>query len=493
MSSRSLSPRRGLPWQQTAIFAALMVMELAWVTPLIMIFLPEMWGLPPLLVLVGLWAMMAGMMVIARFLESRDIPSPAFQLLTAAWLIFIGLLAVRVVLFPDASFFNLDWMHTALTSGDVAFRAVVILGAVAYLWWRAVTFLQRDLSFFIIGYDFRKGVLGLILAVSVLHFLSRESAMIFVGVFFFAGLMAVALGRTEDIARGTGDGRAAIPRVWLAVTAINTLAVLALAWAFAQVWSLQGFRALLRMLAPLWEWIRPDALGVVFLLLRMLEPLLAWLIHAMRGVLNGDQGAQVFDEMNARLPDAQKLFGDNPPAYAPPAWLDFLFSYVIPMAIGVMALAILVLWLGKRRARGRVLVEDEHARASSQEAAGLRHLLRRGADRVRDLAGMVGQFGLGRRFYAAITIRHIYGNLQKLGQARGQPRNPAWTPNDYLPRLERIFPDHADALRHITDAYNAYEYGHVSTDPDELDRLRADWEALRRAPDVANEKSADQA
>ena len=483
MSTQSITPPRGLPWHQTAIFAALMIMELAWVTPLIMIFLPETWGVSPLLVLAGLWALMAGMMAIARFLETRDIPAPGFQLLTAAWLILIGLLAVRVVIYPDEPLFSLRWLGAMFSPGEDALHMVVILASVAYLWWRAVTILQRDPNFFIIGYDFRKGVLGLILAVSILRFLSRESAMIFVGVFFFAGLVAVSLGRTEDIARNTGDGRAAIPRAWLGVTALHTLAVLALAWAFAQVWSLEGFRALARLLRPVWGWMEPYALAVLFFFLRLLEPLLQWMIRGMARLFGGEEGARVFDQMNERLPDAQKLWGENPPPYQPPAWLAFLFGYAIPIAIGLIALVILVLWLGKRRARARVVVVDEHARASSQEAAGLRGLLQRGADKVRGMAAMVGQFGLGRRFYAAMTIRHIYGNLQKLAAARGQPRHPAWTPNDYLPHLERLFPGQEDALRRITAAYNAFEYGHVPTDPAELDRLRADWEAIRRTPE----------
>ena len=96
--------------------------------------------------------------------------------------------------------------------------------------------------------------------------------------------------------------------------------------------------------------------------------------------------------------------------------------------------------------------------------------------------GLARRFGLGRRFYAALSVRHIYANVQRLAAERGHPRQKAQTPNDYLPELLLAFPTAEEALRLITDAYNAFEYGQVPVDEAELAQLRAAWETVRRAP-----------
>jgi len=149
---------------------------------------------------------------------------------------------------------------------------------------------------------------------------------------------------------------------------------------------------------------------------------------------------------------------------------------VIPFTFGLVLLALLAFWLVKRRRTRRVtLISEEHVRVESLERDGVMEALRRGLGKLGELAGLVGQFGLGKKFYAAISVRHIYANLQKLATRRGYPRDPAWTPNDYLPHLRKAFPGQDEALLRITAAYNAFEYGHVSTDAGEMEELREAW------------------
>ena len=483
-TSTSLLPRRGLPWVQNAIFFSLTAMEMAWFAPLVMFFLPETWHTPPIFYLAGLWLIMLGMMIIAHFLEQRRIGSPAFEILVAVLLIFLGLLAIRIFIFGDEPLFSLGWLGGlfALPSDDVV-RLGVILGALAFLWWRAVTFLQREISFFIIGYDFRKGVLALLFTVSFFRIASHQSAMLFIYVFFFFGLLAVALGRSEDKARTAGEGLAHIPRAWLGIVGLSVTAVMGMGWLFGQIWSLEGFRALWRFFTPALGWISPYVQMAALAFMRMLSPLIEWVLAVIASRVNSEDSKKVLENMARNLSKTDNFAGQDQLAYTPPDWIVILFRYVIPIAILLLTLFVLVFWLSKRsQARNAMLQDADHDRVAGKEGQGLRSALRRGLDKLRDAADMVGQFGLGRKFYAAVSIRHIYANMQKLAAQRGYPRDPAWTPNDYLPALQQAFPGQEAALRHITDVYNAYEYGHVSTDPAELERLRAAWEALQTAP-----------
>ena len=483
----SLLPRRGHSWTQNAIFLSLTAMEMAWFAPLVRTFLPETWQTPPIIYLAGLWALMLGMMIIAHFLETRSISSPAFEIIVAVVLLFLGILAVRLFVFSDEPPLSFAWVGRLFSPGDDIIRIAIILGTLAFLWWRAVTFLQRDINFFIIGYDFRKGVLALLATTAFFRLLSGQSALLFIVVFFFFGLLAVALGRMEDKAITTDGGRAPIKREWLGIVGLSVLAVTAIGWLFGQLWSLDGFQALWGAIKPGLIWTTPYAQALVFLLLRPLEPVLEWLILTMKNMMGGKAADEVFRNMLENMPNSEKIVGNEPVATTPPGWLVILFRYVIPIALGLLVLFLLVFWLARRRQaqRAKPLAED-HEHAASMEGRGLMNALRRGLGNLKDLAGMVGRFGVGRDFYAAISIRHIYANLQKLAAQRGHPRDPAWTPNDYLPQLLQAFPGQDEALRLITATYNNFEYGHVSTDPDDMERLRAAWDAIKTSPPAAN-------
>ncbi len=460
-------------------------MDMAWFAPAVMLFLPEAWRLPSWVFLIGFWAIMMGMILIAHLLEESDIASPIFEIIVAALLITLAWLAIQLFVFPETPLWSWAWVGELFSATDALRKVVVILGTLAFLWWRAVVLLQREVDFFIIGYDFRKGVLALLLSVSLYHYLSGQSGMIFVAIFFFFGLLAVAIGRTEDIARDTGQGRVSLPPSWAAVVALNTMAVLALAWGFGQFWSLQGFRALGRSLQPIFGWISPYVEAAMLFLLQFLEPLLQWLVRSVAGVMGGEAGQEVLGNLGRNAGASEPAPGDAAAVYAPPSWLLFLFQYVIPILVGITVLLVLVFWLAKRRsARPLPPMSEEHVRVHSMEKASLRQALHRGYHMLKDWVSMVGRFGMGRKFYSALTIRHIYANLQKLAAERGAPRAPTWTPNDYLPHLMHVFPDCPLELHRITAAYNAYEYGQVPTDPETLQQLRNDWKKLQATPPI---------
>jgi hypothetical protein len=335
-------------------------------------------------------------------------------------------------------------------------------------------------------------VLALLLTTAIFRYVSHQSALLFVYVFFFFGLLAVALGRAEEKARTTGDGRAPIQRVWLGIVGVSVATVMLLSWLFGQIWSLDGFRALWRALTPVVGWTAPYIEAGMLFFLRLLNPLLEWFVNLIKSAVGGKGGEDVINNLTKNMPGADKVMGGGEVVSTTPGWLEFFVRYVLPVTIALIVLLVLVLWLVKRRQSSKLTtIDEEHTRVESLEGQGLMDALRRGFGRVKDLAGLVGQFGVGKGFYAAVSIRHIYANLQKLAAERGYPRDPAWTPNDYLPALKRAFPGQDEALQHITEVYNAYEYGHVSTDPAEMEKLKAAWEAIRTMPEPEISSSSD--
>jgi hypothetical protein len=121
-------------------------------------------------------------------------------------------------------------------------------------------------------------------------------------------------------------------------------------------------------------------------------------------------------------------------------------------------------------------------------AGGVLGSLRGGWDRLRDMAGLVGQFGPGMRLYAAVSIRKIYANMARLAEREGYPRLPSQTPYEYLPALGLAFPNCRAEAAAITEAYVKVHYGQVPESAGELQRIRDNWQRIRERDDVRREK-----
>ncbi|RME83056.1 MAG: DUF4129 domain-containing protein [Caldilineae bacterium] len=476
---RDLRFWHGISWRRNALFLALAGMEMSWLTLVFMSLEPRSWGASPVPYFVALFGIMVVLMIVAHFLSTRQVDSPLFELIVLGVIVVIGLVLVRLYVFREGTGPGLHWLRAAFLLPDAErLQTMLVLGTLAYLWWRGVTFLQREVSFFVVGYDFRKGVLALVVGSILYKVLAGHEAPEMVYVFFFFSLMAVALGRVEDKARVPG-GESAFGKEWLGIVATSSALVLALSALVGLLWHRPTFAFVGRLLAPSGSVLGRYVEAVAVFLLSLLEPLFQWLIAFIRARVGAESPLLTPAD---NLPSSPDLFGDEMiVATGPPAWLQVLFNYVIPGLLLVLGLVVLVLWLERRRGRKGSPATQVSRRVAGVEREGLSGLVRRGMAQLRGWAGLVGQFGLGRRFYAAVSVRYIYANLQRLAAERGYPRHKSQTPNDFLPTLRRAFPGQDAALELITRAYNAVEYGSAPTDAGELERIRRAWQAVEQA------------
>ena len=98
---------------------------------------------------------------------------------------------------------------------------------------------------------------------------------------------------------------------------------------------------------------------------------------------------------------------------------------------------------------------------------------------LRALASTAGRLGPATRFLTALTVRRIYANLVRLATEAGYPRPKAQTPYEYLVTLAEAFPDNADEVTVITEAYVGAHYGQLPDSRQELERIRACWERVQ--------------
>ncbi len=491
MASRlhALPDRINASWFSPALLLALVGMEMSWFAPLILSLHRRGWETAPGWYLAGLIAVMLAMMVVARVLSARRIGSPAFKLLVLATVVFIALAILRLYVFRGESWSSLAWLGPAFITADPRrIDTLLVLVTVAYLWWRGVSFLQRDVTFFSISLDFRKGVLGLAIGASLYDTLTHHPAAVFIYGFFFFSLVVVALGRIEDKAATSNSPGARPGFGWMGIVAAGSLAVVALIAWLSRLWSAEAFGRLGQLLAPGAAGLGRLLENVLVLMLRLLEPLMAALVALLRFAIS---------PLLARLRQQPPAFLETLDTYlsqptgaqvVDPAWIEPLFGVVLPCTLGVLVLLALALWLQRRRAFfARSQEAETRSPTTGREQQGLAQLV----DRVRGLTTLIGRFGIGRRFYAALSVRHIYANVQHLAADQGFPRHKAQTPNDYLPALAAAFPGHEADVTHITTVYNACEYGDVPTGVAELRRLHDVWEAIRRDAERTTSGSAE--
>ena len=473
-----------LHWQLETLLLSLAGMEICWFTPLFLALSRRPWGYPLPLVALVLWLVVWGMMRLARFLAERQIGFPLYEIIVVGVVVLTSLLVIRLYIHWGAPWNDWSWLVatgralTNLLQG--VSDEVIVLGTMFFLWWRAISLSQQEHSFQSVGYEFRRNVLLLIVSTLFLSYLKGREVNVFIAPFFFFSLLAVALARVKDKSQVSGGIERPFGPRWLVILTIASLAVLGLSWLLSHVYSVQGFRAALAWMDPLFLWMGWAAAWLVVQFLRLIGPLMEWVITAL-GQLLGSVELQPLELPALKaLEEAQKQGAQG----EPPAWALLLGRYLCPTLFVAAALLLIVIWLEYRYPRSRRVVEDERRPLWSEAGEGLDAggLVRRKWEQLRDLMVQVGRFGLGRRLYAALSVRAIYANVIRLAEQRGFPRPPARTPYEFLPTLARAFPGCDADLVQITEAYVKVHYGEVPADQEELETLRACWERLREAP-----------
>ncbi len=80
----------------------------------------------------------------------------------------------------------------------------------------------------------------------------------------------------------------------------------------------------------------------------------------------------------------------------------------------------------------------------------------------------------------ATSTREIYRELLKWGSKAECPRNGTQTPNEYLLRLIKRFPEAESDLTLITTQYMETRYGFSIPSPDQLEQLKQKWRRIKR-------------
>lgn len=474
---------RAWDWKRAVLDASLVAMEAAWASPWLLFvirpFAPHHPAAP-----LGL-SVLAALLLVALMVKGLHRLNVAPRAVSAAVMalgLASGLLAVRVHLYPAGMAADVWVAQFGRNLGQVSEAIpadVVLLLAVFFLWWRGLTLGTREHTFERIGFSFRAGIVLLMWNAALSALVGwRIPILGFAVAFFFFGLLAVGMGRVYDLElQPESGGRISTP-FWIASTLGAIAAVLLLAVLAAQLLTVGNISAVMGALAPVWRILEAAVMLVVHLLGWLLQPLLEWLVRFFQ--------ARMPAEMPSLTPPQTTPEWMPATPTAPPVYLEVLkYAGVGVFILGVLALVAFSVRRAWATAAAGRQEEREIVRTAAPPESGLLNALRAGLGRAAAMLKMVGEFGLGKRFRAAVSIRWIYANLLRWAAEMGHPRRESQTPYEFLQALAPTFPDLGEELQAITDAYVRSHYGEVPDTPDELQKIRSCWERILESAQAA--------
>lgn len=467
------------------LYFCLAGMEIAWITPFFLFFYRPLADMSPSIVFVGLFGTLLAFILVLDLLSLLQVDWPFYELAVVGLILVSSLLFVRFWLYGGLPLGDFRWLGNTLGAlfdfhQGIRPELILLLTSVL-LWQRAANATSRDVGFFGVGLSFRLGLLLFILGASILSFVRGQDASLILWLFLAMGLTAVALARAAEKATTalSPGGLPSLRRLGQLLLAVGaTVGAAALLSVFYTPAGLK--RVLLVCLRPLWVLLGPVLQLLLQLLFIVLQPIflaLEWLLTRLMQNVDWTFIGEMLDsfklglETEKAVEPSEGIFSGLPP------WVWTALRYLFILLALVVLVGLVLLFLNRVRAR-RERAETEQESGEDITLGGA--ALDRGLRWLRDMAGLVRRFGLGRQLLAAISVQNIYANLCRLARQRGHPRHPAQPPDDYLPVLARAFPGHVEALARITAAYMQVHYGDQPVTAAELAQLRQDYLQVRQ-------------
>ncbi len=405
-------------------------------------------------------------LLVGRVLPRLRMSWRAVQLAALSIGLLVLLAIVRVQVFGSRiDWFDASWLPRYFVSLFSLREGVsgefLTTVAVVYMFVRGLGSAQRPLTLWFIGFQFRLGIVAfffvLIAFATAPAARARYDATFWIFLYFFLALLAVALARMDDIGSTIAIG----PRWAVTLLAAVTLVIL-LGVVLLQFFTLDAANWLLVLLSPVFALFGT----LLFLLLIPAGMLAEWLLNALEPFLRGFRSA-LEALQNLVPPEAAQ---QQPTSQSIP-YLEFIGSamkilFVVAVMLGVGLL------LAKALNRRMLQVEEE---TFVRESVGPDEESGRVHETAHRKAGDRGR----RATMTAETIRRIYAALVARASNAGLPRRAAETPYEFLPRLQNAWPNTADDMQAITEAYIAVHYGEHAASAEEVGRVRSAWRRVQ--------------
>ncbi len=452
-------------------------MEALWIAPWFAIMLPQARQIPIYGLLAYVVANLLVALLLVRLLDSRGIYEDLRQMLFLLLLVVVVLLSAGTLLAPlagDAAQMideNVVEPVRVLTLPPI----LPILALLGFVWWRGLRLGIVMPTPVRVAFGMRLGILFFLVAAIFPD--AQVAVMASLSPFFFCGLLGTSLARAISLRESGGQAVSFGPR-----------------WTIFMILAAAGTTLIGFLISAGLSGLDPDAIAGVFqpviaailLVFTILMTPLFLVIQAIAEAILSAFGGQLMG--NFMEPTSLSNIIEGTPQQQTGA-LEDLFNRIqqffdlfggvggcLTIVVVLIVVAIIVLTLGRRQ-RAALPQDEEREDLDGDTLGGLRDLFQRGLNAMNSMLHAVGQFGLGRDLFAALTIRRAYAQMARLAAKQGYPRPVSQTPYEYQTVLDQAFPAVQADIDMITDAYVRVHYGEV---PENADALKHVTDALER-------------
>jgi hypothetical protein len=476
------------PWKELAIISQL-VMELAWIVPWYRSLTygtnqASSWRVFSILfgILLITYFFVRGMNYFHLRVKIRRVSFVIFSILVLFF-------ALRFLLYfsEPMSLFGLV-QRPILAFADLVVLIpdeFVILVFVLFILFRGISIAGQGSSPRDMIVRFQVGLGMMMLYVAINTLLTAEIPGNSLYMFLFSGLIAIGAARMSVNEKMRGGRETSFDRRWLAGMIFSAMLAVLAAIVVSQIVGQEFFNSFLLILG---------AIGKILigLFLLLLFPIIVLLLYILDWLNSQSRLAEILPEIFTNLQDMiSQLDGiayrilETVSQYLPdlsftkPFWLWGVVLSVIILGLLFASFQWLVRNYTKLNEEDLGSILDQNSFAKLLKYIFLRQLKSLGERLDQKLNSSLSQ-----RKKAAAHIRRIYQELCELGESQGAVRPEAWTPLEYLPQLEKVFPEHTDGVRQITLAYNKIRYGEYPEDLQEIQEIIAIWLGIQsRAKD----------
>lgn len=418
-------------------------------------------GFPRVISPLGIFVVYWLGLVVGRLLPRLPHAWRTLQIASVICAVLIILLAMRVGFYDEFAVTSPLWLSNYFENGLAFFQRFTgeqistLVLILAYM--RALGFAQRPLTLWVIGFQFRLGIVIFFALAIIAAFAGRVDFIFWIFMFFAFSLLGIALARIEEAGQTSPlDAR------WTVVMFTMLAATLLVGFALTRFLTLDALNAFIAFLSPVFL-----VLQIIFFILALpffiLTEFLIRLLIPLFNLL-----ANAFSKMIPTIP--QTNIETVPILESVTRSFETLMPYL--RLAGVVLVLVVIGWVIARALNRRMNREEEEMFLREKAPRLEREYL---AERERNRRK---RDPLNREVHAE-NVRRIYAALQAQAEALGLPRRAAETPLEFLPRLTARFPGSAANLEKITNEYVAVHYAQQQASDAQVRELRDVWKKTK--------------
>ncbi|NDJ85511.1 MAG: DUF4129 domain-containing protein [Chloroflexi bacterium] len=475
-------------WRYTLLYLSVAIVEILWFAPFVQMTIrspifddPIPMNLDNMMALVG--GNLLAALIVRRVLIRRRMVATRQRLilLLAMALGLLVSISVLPILTDQSDSMTFDYLGAFDVTRPILPEGFIILPLIVWVHTRGASIGRSSLEPVGVGIMMRLAIMMFFLTAIFSYSELQEEMLAIMPLFFAAMLMASALSRSNALKLDADVREQRFGLPWFgflsSITVVVTAIGFVLSLLLAGIDRDQGGRA--------FEIILTFLLTLIFIIaspfLYVANIFFNWLSEALSGDTPAEQELEGGGEREV-VPG-----GENEPFELGETLQEIIAfateGVVLICVLGVIAV-IVIFWLVVffSPQDDRFVDEDSESIDERENIRGLGKALMKRLQKLGDWFGLVGQYGIGRDLFGALTIRWAYARMERMGNKRGFPRGASQTPYEYRHLLAQAFPGGQQHIRTITNAYVAVRYGEVPEDRDQLDAVRGALDRLKEIP-----------